>query len=111
MFAGNRLKILRKRKNYTQNDLSDVLGFERIYGYKRIGQYEREQRHPKEKVILKLSDMLEVSPTALMIPDIPDYAVLMQLFFAMEDEAGFAIHQKEDSLYFSLFRSFSINSG
>lgn len=104
MFAGNRLKILRKRKNLTQNDLSDALGFERIYGYKRIGQYEREQRHPKEKVILKLSDMLEVSPTALMIPDIPDYTVLMQLFFAMEDEAGFAIHQKEDSFYFTFDR-------
>ena len=101
MFAGNRLKILRKRKNLTQNDLSDALGFERIYGYKRIGQYEREQRHPKEKIILNLSKLLQVNPSALMVPDIPNYSVLMQLFFALEDEAGFAIHKDEELRYFT----------
>ena len=101
MFAGNRLKILRKRKNLTQNDLSDALGFERIYGYKRIGQYEREQRHPKEKNIAKLARLLHVDPSALMLPDIPNYQILMQFFFAMEDEAGFSIHKNEKGYYFT----------
>lgn len=105
MFAGNRLKILRKRKNLTQNDLSDALGFEAIYGYKRIGQYEREQRHPKEKIITKLSDLLSVNPTSLMVPDVPTYDILMQLFFALEDEAGFSIHKNDNGFYFTLNKS------
>lgn len=105
MFAGNRLKILRRRKNLTQNDLSDALGFEPIYGYKRIGQYEREQRHPKEKIINKLSDLLSVHPSSLKIPDVPTYEILMQLFFALEDEIGFSVHKNDEGLYFTFEKS------
>lgn len=105
MFAGNRLKILRRRKNLTQNDLSDALGFEPIYGYKRIGQYEREQRHPKEKIVTKLSELLSVNPTSLMVPDVPTYDILMQLLFALEDEAGFSIHKNDNGFYFTLEES------
>ena len=102
MFAGNRLKILRKRKNLTQNDLSDALGYESNYGYKRIGQYEREQRQKKKKTVIRLSELLHVDPSAVIVPDIPSYQAFMQLFFAMEDDMGFAIHKnEEDEFYFT----------
>ena len=103
MFAGKRLKILRTRRHLRQNDLSDALGFERIYGYKRIGQYEREQRHPKGKNIAKLARLLRVDPSALMIPDVPNDQILIQLFFAMEDEADFSIHKNEEDGYYFTF--------
>ncbi len=102
MLSGNRLKNLRKRKKLTQGELSHKLGFEDMYSYKRIGQYEREERHPKDRVMARLAEVLDVDITALMIPNGIDATVLMQLLFAMEDEFDMDIQAEEGCVHLSL---------
>lgn len=48
-----------------------------------------------------MSELLQVDPSAVIVPDIPSYQAFMQLFFAMEDEMGFSIHKNGDDFYFT----------
>ena len=54
------LRVLRKQKGFTQEELADRAGINRNY----IGQIEREEKSPTIDVIEKLSVSLETAPDA-----------------------------------------------
>ena len=56
------LRILRKQKGLSQEDLVLQAGINRNY----VGQIEREEKSPTVDVIEKLSSSLEVSPASLL---------------------------------------------
>ena len=56
------LRILRKQKGLSQEDLALQAGINRNY----VGQIEREEKSPTVDVIEKLSSSLEVSPASLL---------------------------------------------
>jgi transcriptional regulator with XRE-family HTH domain len=56
------LRILRKQKGLTQEELAFQAGINRNY----VGQIEREEKSPTVDVIEKLSGSLGVSPATLL---------------------------------------------
>ena len=56
------LRILRKQKGLSQEELAFQAGINRNY----VGQIEREEKSPTVDVIEKLSSSLGVSPSALL---------------------------------------------
>jgi transcriptional regulator with XRE-family HTH domain len=55
------LRVLRKQKDFTQEELADIAGINRNY----IGQIEREEKSPTVDVIEKLAKALSVRPLEL----------------------------------------------
>ena len=56
------LRVLRKQKGLTQEELAFQAGINRNY----VGQIEREEKSPTVDVIEKLSGSLGVSPAAML---------------------------------------------
>ena len=61
MSFGSRLKQTRKSKNLTQKQLAEKLGVNNT----TIANYENEVSSPKEDILLKIFDVLNVSPNFL----------------------------------------------
>ena len=59
------LKLLRRRKGLTQEDLARLLGVSRI----TVARWESGQRFPTTEQLMKLSKVLEVSPEELLRVD------------------------------------------
>jgi transcriptional regulator with XRE-family HTH domain len=57
MVARN-LRVLRKQKGFTQEELADLAGINRNY----IGQIEREEKSPTIDMIERLSTAMEIKP-------------------------------------------------
>jgi transcriptional regulator with XRE-family HTH domain len=55
------VRVLRKQKDFTQEELADVAGINRNY----VGQIEREEKSPTVDVLEKLSIALEVNAVDL----------------------------------------------
>jgi transcriptional regulator with XRE-family HTH domain len=55
------LRVLRKQKGFTQEELADVAGINRNY----VGQIEREEKSPTVDILEKLSIALEASAVDL----------------------------------------------
>mgnify|MGYP000891906707 CR=1 FL=1 len=58
---GDRLKEARLKRNLTQKQLADMLGVKNT----TIANYETEVSSPKEEILLKIFDVLHVSPNYL----------------------------------------------
>ena len=56
------LKLLRRRKKLTQEDLARLLGVSRI----TVARWETGQRYPTTEQLMKLSEVLGVSPEELL---------------------------------------------
>lgn len=56
MTFGEKLRILRKRNNYTQSELADFLGVT----LRAVGFYEADKRFPKPEILNKIVDVLNV---------------------------------------------------
>ena len=61
MGIGNRIKEARENKGLTQTELGHLIG---VTG-SAITNYEKEVSHPKEAILYKLLDILEVDPNFL----------------------------------------------
>jgi len=55
------LRVLRKQRGFTQEELADRAGINRNY----VGQIEREEKSPTVDVVEKLARSLEVRPIYL----------------------------------------------
>lgn len=60
---------------------------------KWLAQYERGSRGPKEELIKKLAEVLDVSTAALTVPDIESEVGIMHTLFALEDLYGLKIDE------------------
>jgi len=56
------LRVLRKQKGFTQEELADNAGINRNY----VGQIEREEKSPTIDVLEKISAALQVPPEKLI---------------------------------------------
>lgn len=102
MAIGQRIKFFRNLRKFTQKELGLKLGFPKNAADVRVAQYESEKRIPKEDVINAFAHSLDVSPSALNVPDIDTYVGLMHTLFALEDTYGFRINKIEGQLCITL---------
>lgn len=95
MAIGKRIKFFRNRKNLTQKQLGEQLGFMGRTSDVRMAQYESEARIPKHNLVKEMAGILGVNSHALTVPDIDTDIGLMHTLFALEDIHGFQIAKKD----------------
>lgn len=93
MAIGKRIKFFRNRKGMTQKQLGEILGFLGNTSDVRMAQYESEARVPKSDLVKEMSNIFEICPHALTVPDIDSYIGLMHTLFALEDMYGLKISE------------------
>lgn len=102
MAIGNRIKWFRNMRNLTQKELGAKVGFPFNATDVRIAQYESEKRIPKDDMVNKLAVILDVSPSAIKVPEIDTDIGVMHTLFALEDTFGIKINKINDELCLSL---------
>lgn len=98
MFIGSRIKYFRLMRGMTQKQLGMAVGFPERNADIRIAQYESSDRIPKNELLCKIADKLNVSPYAIRIPDVSKPEGLMQTLFYLEDLYGLKIGKSDGEL-------------
>ncbi|MCD7763409.1 MAG: helix-turn-helix domain-containing protein [Lachnospiraceae bacterium] len=98
MSIGERIHFFRDLRGLTLNELGLAVGFPKDNANIRIAQYQSGSRMPREDVISRMADALDVSPAALKVPDIDSYTGLMHTLFTLEDLYGLKVSETEDGV-------------
>ncbi|WP_293694121.1 helix-turn-helix domain-containing protein [uncultured Phascolarctobacterium sp.] len=91
MATGRRISYFRHKHNLTQKQLGLLLGYSESTAEVRVNQYENGIRRPKEATLQRLSEIFGVDVAVFKIPEVYNWAGLMQTLFSMEDRAGWKI--------------------
>ena len=85
MAVGDRIKLARNFRKMTMKELGLAVGFDENSADVRIAQYENNSRKPKEPLLRKLAEVLDVNYDSLCEPT-PDHAAgIMQWLLALDD--------------------------
>ena len=95
MAIGERIRFFRTMRGMTQKQLGMLMGFPERSSDVRMNQYEAGTRTPKADLTTSLAQALDVSPQALMVPDIDSYIGLMHTLFTLEDVYGLTVDEKD----------------
>ena len=95
MAIGERISFFRNMRGMTQKYLGMQVGFPEKSADVRLAQYETGTRTPKLDMTAALADILDVSPSALSVPDIDSYIGLMYTLFTLEDRYGLKIDEAD----------------
>jgi len=98
MAVGDRIKRIRNMRGLTQKELGLAIGFDENTADVRVAQYESGTRTPKEDVLKKIAEVLDVNYRAIYEPML--YAaedVMYTLFELDEHYGGMQIHEVENS--------------
>lgn len=68
MAVGDRIKRARNLRGMTQKELGIAIGFEEKSADIRIAQYESNTRTPKEELLRKIAEVLDVNYRSLYEP-------------------------------------------
>lgn len=98
MAIGERIRFIRNLRGMTQKWLGMAVGFPEKTADIRMAQYESGTRTPKSDLTSEIAKVLEVSPSALDVPNIENYNGLMHTLFALEDLYGFRIDTLNDEV-------------
>ncbi len=91
MAIGERIRFIRNQRGMTQKWLGIKVGYPEKTADIRIAQYESGSRGPKDELIKKLAEVLDVSTAALTVPNIESYVGIMHTLFTLEDLYGLKI--------------------
>ncbi len=105
MAIGERIRFIRNLRGMTQKWLGLAVGFPERAADVRMAQYEAGTRKPKENLVNDLARVLEVSPSALDVPNIESYVGLMHTLFALEDLYGLNIGNIDGEVCLRLSKS------
>ncbi len=62
---GEKLRILRKREQFTQTQLADMLGVDHTH----VGKIERGERVPSLEILIKFTQIFNVTSDQLIMDD------------------------------------------
>ena len=82
---GKRIRFIRKKRSMTMKYLGLAIGLPESSADIRISQYESGTRTPKDDLLRKIANILDVSPDALAVPDLDSIAGVMHTLFIIED--------------------------
>ncbi len=98
MALGERIKFIRNRRGFTQLHLGVLMGFPEKNADVRIAQIETNVKHPSEKMLERIAEVLEVSVATLKVDD----ENFLQTLFFLEDVYDMTMKKQGDSFVFSL---------
>lgn len=110
MAVGDRIKRVRKFRGMTQKELGTVIGFDEKTADVRIAQYESGTRTPKEDMLRKITEILDVNYRSIYEPSL--YAaedVMYTLFELDEHYPDISLHEVEDEEYGEKHMAVSFN--
>jgi transcriptional regulator with XRE-family HTH domain len=99
MAIGERISFFRNLRGMTQKYLGMQVGFPEKSADVRLAQYETGTRTPKADMTAALANMLDVSPSALSVPDIDSYIGLMHTLFTLEDRYGLKVVECDGDIH------------
>lgn len=99
MAIGERISFFRNLRGMTQKFLGIQVGFPERSADVRLAQYETGTRTPKADMTAALANVLDVSPSALAVPDIDTQIGLMHTLFALEDRYGLTVCEREGQTF------------
>ena len=102
MAIGERIRFFRNLRGMTQKYLGLKAGLGEKTADIRMAQYEAGTRTPKDDLTKSVAGILEVSPSALTVPDFDSDIGLMHSLFYLEDEYGFTIEKEGDAVSFHI---------
>ena len=95
---GERIRYFRTLKGVTQKYLGMQIGLSAVSAEVRMTQYENGARTPKPDRIKAIAQALNVSPTALDVPDLDTDFGLMHTLFVLEDLYGLRLDKLDGEL-------------
>jgi len=92
MAVGDRIKRARVFRSLTQKELGLSVGFEENTADVRIAQYETGTRTPKEDMLKKIAEVLDVNYRSLYEPTLYAAEDLMYTLFELDEHYSLSIH-------------------
>lgn len=105
MAIGERIHYFRMQRGLTQKQLGNAIGFKESTADVRIAQYETGVRTPKAEIVAALARELDISTSALTVPDIDTDIGLMHTLFTLEDISAFKVGEIDGELCIRLEKS------
>ena len=68
MNTGRNIKKIREFRGMTQKEMGIALGFDEASASPRMAQYEGQNRVPREKMLNKMAEVLQVDPRSIATP-------------------------------------------
>ena len=85
MAVGDRIKRARNFRGMTQKELGIAIGFEEKSADIRIAQYESNTRTPKEELLRKIAEVLDVNYRSLYEPTLYAAEDVMYTLFELDE--------------------------
>ena len=102
MAIGERIRFFRNLRGMTQKYLGLKAGLGEKTADIRMAQYEAGTRTPKEDLTNVVAGILEVSPSALTVPDFDSDIGFMHSLFYLEDVYGLTVEKNGNSISFHI---------
>jgi transcriptional regulator with XRE-family HTH domain len=93
MAIGERIKRVRNLRKLTQRELGLAVGFEDNTADVRIAQYESNTRTPKEDMLRKIADVLDVNYRSLYEPNLYAVEDVMYSLFELDEHYSLLLHE------------------
>ena len=93
MAIGERIKRIRNLRKLTQKELGLAVGFEDNTADVRIAQYESNTRTPKEDMLRKIGDALDVNYRSLYEPNLYAVEDVMYSLFELDEHYSLRLHE------------------
>lgn len=85
MNTGRNIKKIREFRGITQKELGMAIGFDEASASPRIAQYEGEHRVPREKILNRMAEVLQVDPRSISTPTGYTEEDMMYRLFMLEE--------------------------
>jgi transcriptional regulator with XRE-family HTH domain len=93
MAIGERIKRIRNLRKLTQKELGLAVGFEDNTADVRIAQYESNTRTPKEDMLRKIADVLDVNYRSIYEPSLYAAEDVMYSLFELDEHYTLRLHK------------------
>ena len=96
MAIGERIKRIRNLRNLTQKELGLAIGFDENTADVRVAQYESNTRKPKEDMLRKIADVLDVNFRSIYEPTLYAAEDIMYTLFELDEHYSIRRHEITD---------------
>lgn len=107
MDIGDKIRKVRNFRGLTQKELGLAIGFDEKTADTRIAQYETDNRKPKDDLLMKIAEVLDVNFRYLYDPTAINAEDVMFFLFELDDSYGSSLHKvlDESDEYYPLKRN------
>lgn len=99
MAIGDRIKRIRNFRGLTQKEFGKLIGFDEKTADIRVAQYESGTRTPKEELLQKMAEVLNVNYRSLYEPALYAVEDIMYTLFELDEHYTTIVHDVSDEEY------------